>query len=158
MKEVDKINEFCQATNADSEEMTRQLHMHYASQKLRDFDKDGNHLAISRVDFGSKFHSKSIRCSHEHRNSSNSNFSVKLQNVQDRCQSFFLELIEQIERRLFSDKDIFSGLSIWKPSKVLSHVKQANINCPFDICCLNKVLIKLKSNTERFLCSHGMKK
>ena len=38
VKEVDKINKFFLATNADPEEMTRQLHMHYASQKLRVFD------------------------------------------------------------------------------------------------------------------------
>ena len=93
--------------------------------KLRVFDKDGNHLAISRVDFGSKFHSESIRCGHEHRNSSNFNFSIQLQNVQDRCQKFLLQLIEQIEQRLPSNKDIFAGLSILKPSKVLSHVHRA---------------------------------
>ena len=98
--------------------------MHYASLKLRVFDKDGNHLAISRVDFGSIFHSESIRFSHEHRNSSNSNFSVLLRNVQDRYQNFLLQLIEQIEQRLPFNKDIFAGLSILKPSKVLSHVNR----------------------------------
>ena len=157
VKEVDKINKFFQATNADPED--RQLHMHYASLKLRVFDKDGNHLAISRVDFGSKLNSESIRCSHEHRNSSNSNFSVQLRYIQDRCQNFLLQRIEQNEQRLPSNKDIFAGLSILKPPKVLSTSTGQHLNnCPFKTCCLNKVLMKLKSNTERFSCSHGMKK
>ena len=98
--------------------------MHYASLKLRIFDKDDNHLAISRVDFEPKFDSESIRCSHEHRNSSNINFSVQLRNVQDRCHKFLLQLVEQIEQRLPSDKDIFSGVGILKPYKVLSHVNK----------------------------------
>ena len=127
LKEIDKTNKFFQSTNADPEEMTRQLYMHYASLKLRVFGKDGNHLAISRVDFGSKFHSKSIHCSHEHKNSSNFNFFLQLQNVQDRCQNFLLQLIAQIEQRLPSNKDIFAGRSVLKPSKVLSHVHRATL-------------------------------
>ena len=47
-----------------------------------------------------------------------------MRNVQDRCQNFLLQLIEQIEQRLPSNKDIFAGLSTLKPSKVLSHVNR----------------------------------
>ena len=38
VKEIDKINKFFQSTNADPEEMTRQLHMHYASLKQQGSD------------------------------------------------------------------------------------------------------------------------
>ena len=69
IKKAAKINKIFQAANADPEKMTRQLHMHYASLKLRVFDFSGNHLAISKVDFGSRFQSKLICCSYEHSNS-----------------------------------------------------------------------------------------
>ena len=98
--------------------------MHYVSLKLRAFDKDGNHLAIIRVDFRSTFHSESMRCSHEHRNSSNSNFSVQLRNVQDKCQNFFCSSSHKLNRNCLLTKTFFSGVSILKPSKVLSHVNK----------------------------------
>ena len=62
------VKEF--ATDADPEAMNQQLHMHYLSLKHRVFDNHGNQLSISRVDFGAKFTSESLRCSREHQNSS----------------------------------------------------------------------------------------
>ena len=124
-KEFDKINKYFQATDADPEAMSQQLHMHYASLKGRVYD-DGNELSISRIDFGSKFLSEALRCSLEHQN--NSEFAIQLQNVKERCKRFLQDLIVQVEARLPTNKEIFSGLSLLKPSKVLSHVHRASFS------------------------------
>ena len=125
VKEFDKINKYFQATDADPEAMSQQLHMHYASLKGRVYD-DGNELSISRIDFGSKFLSEALRCSLEHQN--NSEFAIQLQNVKERCKRFLQDLIVQVEARLPANKEIFSGLSLLKPSKVLSHVHRASFS------------------------------
>ena len=41
---------------------------------------------------------------------------------------FLLELISQIERRLPANREIFAGISLLKPSKVLSHVNRATFS------------------------------
>ena len=121
IKEFDKINKFFQATNADPEAMTQQLEMHYRSLRGRVFDIDGNQLSISRVDFGAKFESESLRCIRKHEAS---DFSTHLIKVKERCRMFLLELIAQIEQRLPTNRNIFAGLSFLKPSKVLSHINR----------------------------------
>ena len=85
--------------------------MHYASFKGRVYD-DCNDLCISRIDFGSKFLSEALCCSHEHK--SNSVFAIQLQNVKESCKIFLQDLIVQVEARL--------------PSKVLSHVHRASFS------------------------------
>ena len=120
--EFDKINKFFQATDADTEAMNQQLHMLYVSLKRRLFDIHGNQLSISRVDFGAKFASESLRCSREHQNSS---FEIQLLNVKERCVKFILDLVAQIELRLPANKNIFAGLSLSTSGKLLSHVNRA---------------------------------
>ena len=126
VNEVDKINKFFQATNADPEAMTQQLHLHYLALKRRVVDTNGNQLVISRVDFGSKFQSESLRCCREH--VSNPNFAVQLLNAKERCKTFMLELLNQIEKRLPANKEVFSSLSFLKPDRVLSHVNRATFS------------------------------
>ena len=128
--------------------------MHYASFKGRVYD-DCNDLCISRIDFGSKFLSEALCCSHEHK--SNSVFAIQLQNVKERCKRFLHNLIVQVEARLPANKEIFSGLSLLKPSKVLSHVHRASFSqLPFHHLVADNS--ETKEQYRKIFCNHGPKK
>jgi hypothetical protein len=53
--EFERVNAFFQATEADPEEMHKELLAHGNSLRGRVFDGQGRPLAITKVDFGGKF-------------------------------------------------------------------------------------------------------
>ena len=93
--------------------------MCYVALKRRVCDDSGNELATSRVDFGATFQSESLRCSRE-----NPHICNQLLNVKEKCKKFLQDLLP-VEQRLPANKDIFNGLSLLKPGRVLSHINRA---------------------------------
>ncbi|CAM1306207.1 Uncharacterised protein g4276 [Pycnogonum litorale] len=53
--EFETVNALFQSTNANPEELERELHLHYKSLKDRVFNANGNCKPISQIDFGYKF-------------------------------------------------------------------------------------------------------
>ena len=53
--EFERVNSFFQATNANPDDMVKELFLHYKSLRARLYAQCGDALPTSRVDFGAKF-------------------------------------------------------------------------------------------------------
>ena len=115
------MNAFFQATNASPEQMCKELQIHYLSLKARGYDEQDAQLPITRTDFGSKYVMQAEKFT---RSSPNPDSAAAMVNdVNKRCQSFLIDAISQVEKRLPPARDIFSSLSVLIPSTVLLQLR-----------------------------------
>jgi len=68
------------------------------------------------VDFGGKFLAEAERLTAQVRSTE---FAQKVCDIKGRCNSFLLELLGQVEKRIPSDQTVFSSLSALHSDKVL---------------------------------------
>ena len=104
--ELEMVNVFFQATDADPEEM------------YTVFDPEGRPLSIEKVDFGGKFRFEATNYVSVHHDKAAA--GAKVLEVKKRCLDFLLEAVCQVEKRLPPAHNIFKGLSALHPSKVLN--------------------------------------
>ena len=105
------------------------------------YDSYGNKLPISACDFGGQFAIALQECSKERE--SNIDFGDAIKNLKVRCQDFLCNLIEEVEKRLPSNKEIFRGLALLHPTKVLSQTARAQFHqLPLPHLISNKTVVE----------------
>ena len=119
--EFERVNAFFQATDADPEEMSKELLSHSKSLQARINDSDGSPLPIEKVDFGGKFEeeTRAFLSSQAHAVSA----LDKIKELKQRCLLFLMEATDQVKKRLPESHNLFRGLSSLHPMKVL-HAKE----------------------------------
>ncbi|RXM97690.1 Baculoviral IAP repeat-containing protein 6 [Acipenser ruthenus] len=116
--EFERVSAFFQATNADPAEMYKELSTHSKRLRSRVYDEHDNFLPPSRVDFGAKFEAEAKKYVAAHQNSAL--HQAKVEEIKLGCINFLTEAIQQVEKHLPSQNDLFKGLSSLHPSKLLS--------------------------------------
>lgn len=123
VSEFERVNAFFQATDIEANEMVKELSLFYNSLNDRVYDSSGVPLPANKADYGAKFVFEAaallrIRNNDEHT-------AKRVREVYNRCHSMLLEVAAQVQQRLPSSKDIFKGLSLLHPSRVLNQVGRA---------------------------------
>ena len=121
--EFERVNAFFQATNADPEDMVKELFLLHSTLRFRIYGSGDVLLPTSRVDFGAKFIMEARKYVGDHGHCTDA--KMKVEEVYNRCQSFLLEALTQVEDRLPASESIFKGLSYLSPRSVLSQVDRA---------------------------------
>lgn len=116
VQEFDKLNTLFQSKDCDPDKLFGDLDLQYKSLKSRLKSPGGANLGLNSVDYGAKFVSELARIEREHKLPESVGKEVKL-----RCQTFLLELLDQVEKRLPDVKSIFQGLAHLHPKIMLSH-------------------------------------
>ena len=97
--EFERVNAFFQATEADPEEMHKELLARGKSLRGRFFDGQGRPLAITKVDFGGKFESKAAKYVSVQPNKLVA--EAKVLEIKKRCLEFILEAVSRVDKRRF---------------------------------------------------------
>ena len=120
VSEFERVNAFFQATDIEANAMVKELNLYYNSLCGRVYSSSGVELPADKVDYGAKFVFKAaaLLCSHNN----DENTARRVQDVYSRCHSMLLEATAQVRKRLPSSKDIFNGLSLLHPSRILNQV------------------------------------
>eukprot|EP00794_Sanderia_malayensis_P010657 gene10657-biopygen8526 len=142
--EFERVNASFQATNADPEDMVKQLFLLHSTLRYRIYGSGDEVLPNSRVDFGVKFVMESQKYIHHHGNSAEA--KLKVEEVYNRCQSFLVEALTQVENRLPGNETIFKGLSYLSPATVLSQVDRV----PFCSLPMLHVMVDISSVEEEY--------
>ena len=142
--EFERVNASFQATNADPEDMVKQLFLLHSTLRYRIYGSGDEVLPNSRVDLGVKFVMESQKYIHHHGNSAEA--KVKVEEVYNRCQSFLVEALTQVENRLPGNETIFKGLSYLSPATVLSQVDRV----PFYSLPMLHVMADISSVEEEY--------
>jgi hypothetical protein len=124
--EFERVNAFFQATEADPEEMHKELLAHRNSLRGRVFDGQGRPLAIANVDFGGKFEHEAAKYISAQPNKATA--EAKVLEIKERCLQFLLEAVTQVDKRLPSARDLFKNLSALHPNKVLDASQRVPYN------------------------------
>eukprot|EP00794_Sanderia_malayensis_P000009 gene9-biopygen499 len=114
--EFENVNAFYQATDADPEEMQKELSLHYKTLRSRICDVHGNLLPLNKVQFGGKFLHDCQSFISKQGNTALA--QEKITEVQQRCLPFLIEATEQVDERLPSSLDLFKGMSLLHPRKI----------------------------------------
>lgn len=120
--EFERVNSHFQATDADPEELVKELVLHHKTLKARLTDRMGGPLPKHRVDYGAKFTQELDAFL----NSQNNSLEAvrKADDLKERCSNLLQEALDQVEKRLPVATEIFKGLSAFSPRKVLSQVER----------------------------------
>lgn len=124
--EFDRVNAFFQATEADPEEMHKELLAHGNSLRGRVFDGQRRPLAITKVDFGGKFEYEAAKYISAQRDKLTAEANVL--EIKKRCLQFLLEAVSQVDKRLPAKRDHFKNLSALHPDKVLDASQRVPYN------------------------------
>ncbi|CAB4016125.1 Hypothetical predicted protein [Paramuricea clavata] len=137
--EFERVNTFFQATEADPEDMHKELLAHGNSLHGRVFDGQGRPLAITKVDFGGKFECEAAKCISAQPDKLTA--EAKILEIKKRCLEFLLEAVTQVDKRLPATCNLFKNPSALHPNKVLDasqrvpynqlplpHLRQENAN------------------------------
>ncbi|CAM1311707.1 Uncharacterised protein g5782 [Pycnogonum litorale] len=120
VQEFKKINSLFQQTNGDPHELSRQLVMHHENLYRRLYNQNAACKILENVDFGAKFNQEiSIHMVNSTSGSQNEE-KCKIKEVKLRCQAMLQEALSQVEKRLPESANMFKGLSLLNPNKVLS--------------------------------------
>ena len=119
-------NTFFQATDADPEEMHKELEAHSKSLHGRVFKGLGNPLPIEEVDFGGKFEFKAKNYISAQLNKPAA--EAKVGEMKKRCLTFLLQFVEQVDKRLPATSNLFKGLSTLHRRMVLDATARAQFN------------------------------
>ena len=123
VSEFERVNASFQATDIEANEMVKELRLFYNSLNGRVYDSSGVPLPANKADYGAKFVFEAAALL---RNRNNDEHTVKrVREVYNRCHSMLLEAAAQVQQCLPSSKDIFKGLSLLHPSRVLNQVGRA---------------------------------
>lgn len=119
--EFERLNAVFQATDADPEDLVKELLLHHKSLQNRILNKNAELLPVDKIDFGAKF-TQDLNTYIEKKDSAE---VVKIAaDIKQRCTSFLCEALQQVERRLPASTEIFKGLSAFSPCKVLSQTER----------------------------------
>ena len=121
IKEFEKVNALFQSTSVDPEELKKEIYLHYIILKDRVFTANGNCKPISQIDFGHKFIMEADKYISKSQSDDAKNIVMA---IKDRCLMFQKESISEVECRLPKTRNIFKGLSYFKPDRVLSQTAQ----------------------------------
>ena len=119
--EFERVNALFQATDADPEEMSKELLSHSKSLQARINDSDGSPLPIEKVDFGGKFEEETRAFLSSQADAVSA--LDKIKELKQRCLLFLMEATDQVKKRLPESHNLFRGLSSLHPMKVL-HAKE----------------------------------
>ena len=114
--EFERVNSFFQATNADPNEMEKELDLFHKSLKSRMYS--GTAIKpLDDVQLGAKFRLEieKFRNSRYHTGQEERSRCVK-----ERCRTFLSEALIQVEKRLPDSRGAFKGLNLLHPDKILS--------------------------------------
>ena len=117
VSEFERVNAFFQATDIEANEMVKELSLFYNSLNGRVYDSSGVPLPANKADYGAKFVAALLRI-----RNNDEHTAKRVREVYNRCHSMLLEAAAQVQQRLPSSKDIFKGLSLLHPSRVLNQV------------------------------------
>ena len=85
--------------------MVKELNIHYLSLKERVYDRQGDLLTLTRVQYGAKFLAEAEELIRKHQGRPNIKESV--QSVKKNGNEMLLELVTQVKQRLANNKDLF---------------------------------------------------
>ena len=122
VSEFERVNALFQSNDADPQNLVRELALLHKSLRYRVFGGGRNTLHHSRIDFGGKFQ---LEVQKFLRVNNNDNAKRNIEEVLTRCQSFLVELIEQVEKRLPESESFFDGLKLLSPKTVLSQFNRS---------------------------------
>ena len=120
VSEFERVNAFFQATDIDANEMLKELSLYYNSLNGRVYDSSGVPLPADKVDYGAKFVFEAAALLRSQNNDENT--ARRVRETYSRCHSMLLEAAAQVQNRLPASKDIFHGLSLLHPSRILNQV------------------------------------
>lgn len=98
--------------------MLGDLNLLYKGLQSRVYDREGHALALSLVDFGTKFTTATTAYL-----SANPGKHLDIKTVKERCLVVLNEAVEQVQQRLPENLHVFKGLSALMPNTVLSKAK-----------------------------------
>ena len=109
----ERINAQFQAETGDPEKFLGLLNQHHKSLRMKVKDKHGSKLAHSQMDYGAHFLSKLQPLITKWRTTEESNSMLpKVGEMKPRCCDFLLDCVDQVEKRLPTNKDVFKGMSV----------------------------------------------
>ena len=120
VSEFERVNAFFQATDLEANEMVKELNLFYNSLNGRVYNSSGVALPTDKVDYGAKFVFEAAALLRTSNNDENT--ARRVREMYNRCHSMLLEAAAQVQKRLPSSKDIFNGLSLLHPSRILNQV------------------------------------
>jgi hypothetical protein len=125
IKELEHLNAQFQSSNPNMTDLYNLLDMHYRSVKSRVYDDHDRVLHVSRCDLGASFEQLARTMD-----------PVEVRDVRERCKTFLISLLEELEKRLPTNKNILKDVGLFSPVQVLSpNTKFANL--PFQEHCLD---------------------
>jgi hypothetical protein len=122
VSEFERVNAFFQATDLEANEMVKELNLFYNSLNGRVYNSSGVALPTDKVDYGAKFVFEAAALLRTSNNDENT--ARRVREMYNRCHSMLLEAAAQVQKRLPSSKDIFNGLSLLHPSRILNQVRR----------------------------------
>jgi hypothetical protein len=118
IQEFEKMNSFFQAEKIDPGKVMKEMDIFHRALKSRMYLNDGRMKPKQIFDYGCKFLLKLNGLE----NAENRNI------VRDRCADMLLELLEQVDKRMPQNRQVFDSLGYLTPEIVLSHTKREPFN------------------------------
>ncbi|XP_066960919.1 uncharacterized protein [Macrobrachium rosenbergii] len=127
--DFEKVNAFFQGVDLDPHNMENELTMLYKTMKARIVNPRGENLSQNEVDFGACFAQE--LAIYLRNNPQNENLQ-RVKEVKNRCHTFIVDAVEQLEARLPPTKNLFKSLSNLHPSVILNQMARPEFqNLPF---------------------------
>ena len=121
--EFERVNALFQGTDADPEQMSKELLSHSKSLQARINDSDGSSSPLEKVDFGGTFEEETRAFLSSQADAVSALDKLKELKQRQRCPLFLMEATDQVKKRLPESHNLVRGLSSLHPMKVL-HAKE----------------------------------
>jgi hypothetical protein len=143
VSEFERLNATFQAVTADPDFLLKELTMLYETLRSRLYDVRGNPKTVAQIDFGAHFLTEAQRLICQN---NTADFSQMVSQMKVRCQTFLLELLSQVEKRIPPDQTVFQSLSALQPDKVLSQTARL----PFLSLPFQHLIIDVNKTEEQY--------
>jgi len=132
VQEFESINAKFQSSNADPHELTKELYTFHRSLRSRLYSPLGEKREIRSCDLGYKFVSECEKYLLEVSEDKKEAEVRRVAATKERCHMMLGEAVRQVEERLPSSENVFAGLSLLSPVKVLNQLDRARFeDLPF---------------------------
>lgn len=123
--EMERVNAFFQQTDAEPEDMVKELNLYFDALKSRLYDGFGRRRSHEDVDFGARFNMDITKlCGDSNNNNGDPELIQGIRTVKVHCHKLLDVLLDQVKSRIPPTKDLFTGLKKLNPTAVLNQVSR----------------------------------
>ena len=119
--DMERVNVFFQQTDAEPEDMDKELNLYFKSLKSRLYDGFDRRRSHEDVDLGAKFNMDIAKLCN---NNSDHELRNGIKTVKVHCHKLLDALLDQVKTRIPASQGIFSGLKQMNPNVVLNQVSR----------------------------------